>query len=133
MKLLTTIVTVALASLVLVSSSSFSIAIHLCAGEIQQVGLFEKQAVCDRQALPPCHKPLRSCCENETIVHQADDIKPSLTQLHFVGPEAIDVPFVTPLVSEIVPSEPLSRTGYVRYKPPLRWEDITVAHRVLLI
>lgn len=133
MKLLKTILTVALASLVLVSSSSFRIAIHLCAGEIRQVGLFEKLAVCEREALPPCHKPLRSCCENETIVHDADDIKPSVIQLDFPGPEAMDVPFAAPLVSEIVPSEPLTRTAFERYKPPLRWEDITVAHRVFLI
>ena len=133
MKLLKTILTVALASLVLVSASSFRIGIHLCAGEIQQVSLFEKAGVCDRQALPPCHKPLRSCCEDETIVHHADDIKPSVTHLHFVGPELVDVPFAAALIAEIVPSQPLSRNRYVRYEPPLRWEDITVAHRVLLI
>ncbi len=133
MKLFKTIVSVVLAFLVLVSSSSFVIGIHLCAGEIRNVGIFKKAEVCAMESMPPCHQPVKPCCDDQTIVHRADDIKPSLANGPLAAPQGIDILSTIQLIAEIVPSEPISRTSYVRYEPPLRWHDITITNRVFLI
>jgi hypothetical protein len=129
-----TIVTAALAVLVLLSSSSFMIGVHRCAGEVRHIGVFAPAQVCEMERqLPPCHRPLKkSCCENETIVHQGNDLKPALVDFQLVAPAAMDISHFQ-VIAEVVPSTSSARTNYVQYDPPLRWDDITIAHRVLLI
>ena len=80
MKYYRSIVSVVLTVLVLFSSSSFIVGIHLCCGHVQDVALFSPAEDCGMgKAMPPCHQPSsKTCCENEAIVHSGDDFKASV-------------------------------------------------------
>lgn len=135
MKVLRTISVVVLAFLVVLSSSNFMLGIHLCAGEVQDVAFLSKAEACEMELkLPPCHRHLPApCCEDETILHESEDLKIAATNFSLAAPLAMEPIGATVLVSEIIPSAPASRSTYAPYHPPLRWHDITVANRVFLI
>lgn len=135
MKPFKTILTAALSLLVLLSSSSFVIGIHLCSGQVQHVGIFTQAQVCEKESdVPPCHPVAKkTCCEDQAIVHPGDDIKPSLSAIHIPAAQALDIANLHVVVSEIIPGTPLPQYLFADYDPPLRADDITIAHRVLLI
>jgi hypothetical protein len=86
----------------------------------------------EKKKTPPCHKPAKPCCEDEAIVHQGDSFKGSAADITFAGviPAVADVPAL--FISEIIPTviEVYAQTAY---DPPLPSDDLTLAHRVLLI
>lgn len=135
MKAFKTISALLLASLVLVSSTSFTIGMHFCMGEVKNIALFSKADGCEMEKkLPPCHRQTKtSCCDDQTVVHEGDDFKASIADLHFEVSLApvIDQPLI--LISEIIPSSAIFRFQYYNYDPPLRSYDLTVAHQVFLI
>jgi hypothetical protein len=135
MKFLKTISVFTMAFLVLVSSSSFMVGIHRCAGEIQNMELLSKAEGCDMQKnLPPCHKHLSvPCCEDETILHEGEGFKTSVADITIaISPAlALELPHV--ILAEVIPSAPFLQPDYYNYDPPLRSDDITVSHRVFLI
>ena len=135
MKAIRSISVILLALLVLISSTSFMVGVHLCMGEVQSVALFSKADVCPNEvSLPPCHRQTKnSCCDNETVVHKGEDFKSTTGQIEFAAPApiVIDQPLV--LISEIIPSTPAFHGNYYNYDPPLRSCDITVEHQVFLI
>jgi hypothetical protein len=135
MKFFRTISSLLLIILMLVSSTSFVVGMHICMGSVQNVSLFTKAEACAMEKkLPPCHRQTQKpCCADETLVHQASDFKASLDQLQIEAPTPLCI--VQPLVvlSEIIPSAPVSRTLYHNYDPPLRSCDLTVALQVFLI
>jgi hypothetical protein len=135
MKAFRTIAAILLALLVLVSSTSFMIGMHICMGDVQNIALFSKAEGCEmEQKLSPCHRHLKApCCEDETVIHEADDIKADIAHIHIDGPSPIDVNHSLVFISEIIPSAPLSRIQYYNYDPPLRSWDLTVEHQVFLI
>jgi hypothetical protein len=124
-----------LALLVLVSSTSFMVGFHICMGEVQNVALFTKADGCEKEkSLPPCHRHMNApCCEDETILHKGDNFKASIAHYQVVAPAAIDIEQPLILISEVIPSAPISRTKYYNYDPPLRSCDLTVEHQVFLI
>lgn len=135
MKAIRSITAVILALLVLVSSTSFMVGMHLCMGEIQKVALFSKADSCEKeQSLPPCHRHTNApCCEDETVIHDSDDLKASIAHIHLSVPAPVDIEQPLLLISEVIPSAPLSRVKYFNYDPPLRSCDLTVEHQVFLI
>jgi hypothetical protein len=135
MKAIRSISAIALAFLVLVSSTSFVIGMHFCMGEVQQVSFFTKATGCEKeQSLPPCHRHMKApCCADETIVHKGDDFKASTTDFHFTAPVPLDIEQPLVLISEVIPSALQSRIQYYNYDPPLRSCDLTVDHQVFLI
>jgi hypothetical protein len=135
MKKIRSISAVLLALLVLVSSTSFMIGMHFCMGEVQSIALFSKADSCEKeQNLPPCHRHERApCCADETVIHKGDDFKASIAHLHIVAPLPLDIEAPLILISEVIPSTPLSRIQYYNYDPPLRSWDLTVEHQVFLI
>jgi hypothetical protein len=124
-----------LAFLVLVSSTTFMIGMHFCMGEVQNIAVFSKAAGCEKeQNLPPCHRHMKApCCEDETVVHKADELKAAVVHLHIVIPAPVDIEQPLVLIAEIIPSAPVSRVQYYNYDPPLRSSDITVEQQVFLI
>lgn len=134
-KTIRTISAILLATLVLVSSTSFVVGIHVCMGEISDVALLTKATKCAMETnVPPCHRKMKSsCCEDETIIHNAGDVKASLTQIHVpdLAATTIDQPLV--LISEIIPSTPGAHTRFYHYDPPLRSFDLTVEHQSFII
>lgn len=128
------ILSFAFAILVLFSSSSFMVGLHLCSGEIQNIAWFTKAEGCEMEKkMPPCHKhESKPCCEDETIVHDAQDFKGSINQISIVAPIA-DMAQPAVLIAEIIPSSVISTKHYAYHDPPLRATDITVDLQVFLI
>jgi hypothetical protein len=135
MKLFRTISIVAFCLLVVFSSSSFMIGIHLCSGNIQNVALFTKAQSCaNEKKMPPCHKhESKPCCEDESVIHEGQDVKSDISKLQLSPVHTIDIDQPLVLIAEVIPSSSLARTKYYNYDPPLRWTDITVEHQVFLI
>jgi hypothetical protein len=121
--------------LVLVSSTSFMVGMHLCMGKVQAVALFDKAEGCEKeQSLPPCHRHQKApCCEDETIIHESEDFKTGVSEIQVMLPLPVEIEQAFTFVSEIIPSAPLSRIKYCNYDPPLRSCDLTVEHQVFLI
>ncbi len=134
MKMLRSIVSVVLMTLVLISSTSFIVGVHHCNGRVHDVSLLSDADECpmERQ-LPPCHKPKNSCCTNERIIHEADDFNAS------VAPSA---PEHSPLVAElappvviafIIPERAASFHTFDAYSPPDPSGDLNVVFSIFRI
>jgi hypothetical protein len=123
------------AILVLFSSSSFMVGIHLCSGHIQNIALFTKAEGCGMEKkMPPCHKhESKPCCEDETIVHDAQDFKGNVSQVSIAAPPVLDVVQPSVLISEVIPSSIATIKHYSNYDPPFRPTDLTVDLQVFLI
>ncbi len=121
--------------LVLFASTNFMVGIHFCGGEIQSVALFGKADGCEQeQNTPPCHRLMAmSCCDNETIIHQAEAFKGDVAQINIPEATSIDITLPSVLVTEVIPSPVISGIRYHNYDPPQRTLDITVALHVFLI
>ena len=118
----------------LVSSTNFTVGMHLCMGDIQEISLFSKADGCIMERLPPCHKPVEDpCCEDETVVHEAGDFKTTSTEIPVIAATVVPMVQAVALISEVIPSAPGSRIRYYNYDPPLRTYDLTVEHQVFLI
>lgn len=111
------------------------IGIHMCSGNIQDLALFTKAQRCaNEKKMPPCHKQeSKPCCEDESVIHEGQDVKSDITKLQLSPVPVIDIDQPLVLIAEIIPSSSLARTKYYNYDPPLRWTDITVEHQVFLI
>lgn len=135
MKAVRSISALILAILVLLSSTSFMVGMHLCQGEVQNVALFSKADGCEmEQRLPPCHRHTKApCCEDETIINKADDFKACATHYQPSAPTSLDIEQPLVLISDIIPAASVARFKYHDYDPPLRSHDLTVALRVFLI
>jgi hypothetical protein len=135
MKQFRSILSVTFAVLVLFSSSSFMVGVHRCGGHVQDIALFTKSAGCAMEKkMPPCHKhESKPCCEDETILHQGEDFQASVTDITLAVVPVMDMELPSILISEVIPSAPVSRTRFYQYDPPLRDNDLTVSLQVFLI
>lgn len=135
MKIVKAISVFALAFLVLVSSSSFKVGIHFCADKIHDVALFNETEKCAMEKnLPPCHKHLKaSCCEDETVVHEADGFEVTSSDVAISDVSVLDVDLPNVVVSEVIPDAVAAKNSYHNYDPPLRSYDLTVTHQVFRI
>src|SRR3990170_6359770 len=122
MKALRTISAVLLALLVLVSSTSFIIGIHFCMDEVQNMALFSKADSCEKEkSLPPCHRhATAACCDDQMVLHEGNNFKASIEHIQFVAPLQMEAEQPLTLISEIIPSTPVSGLKYYNYYPPLR-------------
>ena len=135
MKTFRSILALILAFLVLVSSTSFMVGMHLCMGQVQTISLFTKADGCAMQkSLPPCHKHMKpACCADEAYFHQAQDFKATVKHIHIAPLAPVDIEQPLVLLAEVIPSSPAASIPYHNYDPPLRSCDITVANQVFLI
>lgn len=123
------------ALLVLFSSTNFMVGIHLCSGSVQKVAWFSPAEKCAMEKkMPPCHRhQSKSCCEDESIVHDVQDFKETISEVNIAAPSAfiVDKPAVP--VAEIIPSSLVSITPFAGYDPPLPVTDLSVDFQVFLI
>jgi hypothetical protein len=135
MKAIRSISAVLLAMLVLVSSTSFMVGMHICMGEVQNIALFGKADSCQKErALPACHKHMKpACCTDETVFHEGTDFKGSSAHIHIEAPAPANIEQPLILISEVIPASSIARIQYYNYDPPLRSFDLTVEHQVFLI
>jgi hypothetical protein len=135
MKVFRSISAVILAIMVLVSSTSFMVGMHICMGEVQNVALFGKADSCQKEkALAACPKHMKpACCDDELVYHEGTDFKGSIEHIHIATPASIDIEQSVVLISEVIPASPVAQFNYYNYDPPLRSCDLTVEHQVFLI
>lgn len=135
MKQYRSILSSAFAILVLFSSSSFMVGIHLCGGHVQNIALFTKADGCAMEKrIPPCHKhESKPCCEDETIVHDAQDFKSNVSQINITAPPVLDVIVPATFIAEVIPSLTISFNQHADYDPPIRSIDVTIDFQVFLI
>jgi hypothetical protein len=128
------IVSATFALMVLLSSSSFLVNVHLCRGKVNSIALFAKAEACAMEKqVPPCHKHnAKPCCEDQTVVHEGDDFSWS-SSVMTSAPALTAVISPAVIIAEIIPSVSFARTHFVEYSPPLPFTDLTVTFRTLLI
>ncbi|MFM7328388.1 MAG: HYC_CC_PP family protein [Bacteroidota bacterium] len=116
--------------LTLVSSSSFSIGMHLCGGHLQDISVISEPAPCPmEQNLPPCHRnSINTCCKDISVVHDADEFNDGIRQIAFESPAPVpamapvliavitpvQVDFITPVVRDTGP--PLPGDRFIRFR-----------------
>jgi hypothetical protein len=135
MKSLRAIASVTLALMVIVSSTSFMVGMHICSGEIQKIALFTKADGCEKERkLPPCHRQEKSsCCDDEAIVHEGEDFNASSSEVSIPPVSFVVIAPPAIILSEIIPVSYLPKVKHFNYDTPLRACDLTVAHQVFLI
>jgi hypothetical protein len=135
MNLFRTISVFALAFLVLLSSSSFIVGLHFCGGQVAHVALLSEADKCAMEkSLPTCHKQVTtSCCDDETIVHEAEGFKAASHESALIPLIAVDQDLTSVIISSIIPENPVAQNFYDRYDPPLRSYDRVVSLQVFLI
>lgn len=126
MKLLRTISSLLLTVLVLASSTSFVVGIHLCGGRVDNVAFLEKASPCPmEQKLPPCHRADASCCDDALIVHDAQELKNDITHFDYTAHPVPFVPQYSILIAEIIPATTDATAASFRLydPPPLHHDD----------
>jgi hypothetical protein len=136
MKIVRPILTVLLALLVLMSSTSFLVGMHFCMGEMKSVSIVIPAEKCmqHEKPVPPCHKHMQTdCCQDRVVLHEGDEFKNSFTNFDFT--QGADLQVATPLVliSEVVPSQNTALNFSRSYDPPQRSIDHTIALQVFRI
>lgn len=121
-----------LAWLVLMSSTSFIVGIHLCMGGVENVSFMAHADACEMEKQqPPCHQSApEPCCADETVIHDSSDFKSALSSLE-IGQFFVDVKRPPVPISDVVPES--TTPSFTAYKSPLRSCDLVIQHRVLLI
>lgn len=136
MRRLRSIISIGLALLVIFASSSFSVGLHICGGEVRNIALFGKADGCEKEKqLPRCyrHEVSSTCCQDKTLIHDSDNFRADAVQVDG-SPSAIE--YFIPghvILDEIVSSISITSPHYYDYDPPLRSCDLTVEHQVFLI
>lgn len=98
------------------------------------VALFSKAKPCAMHQIPACHQhETKSCCEDESIVHDGQDFKVSSSEISFSSFSALEIELPGILIAEIIPTAPIAQVLYQQYDPPLRSLDLTLSLRVFLI
>ncbi len=143
-----------MAVLMLFSTVGFSMDIHYCGGEIDNVAFYSKADECKmmkkgtENKLPSCHQTKektchtnsngqsfskKSCCDNQTITLQ------SLTDSEISNSFEIanvDLTFVTVFILSnfnLFDVDNNQSIEFFDYSPPLLKQDVTVLHQVFLI
>ena len=125
----------AFALLVLFSSSSFIVGFHLCGDRVQNIALFTRAEGCGMEKkMPPCHKhESKPCCEDKTIVHDAQDFNGHTNQIIISAAHVIHLAPPVLLIAEIIPAPAFFFNHHRDYDPPLRETDVTVDLQVFII
>jgi hypothetical protein len=121
MKRLRPILSLMLAVLVMISGTSFIVGVHTCGGQVASVALFTKATPCPMEQKtppPPCHKPSKSCCSDERIVHQKEDFKFAASNIH-IAPAPLIAELASPvIISTLIPEITAYQSPVVDSSPP---------------
>ena len=132
MKVIHSILTVSLALLVLVSSTSFSVNMHVCGGHVSSVALVQKAAPCLMEIIPPCHggihleKKSNGCCEDKSVVFEGKDFNSKVEHISFELQTASWIAELPYIVSVSPSNSTQAYSSFTLYKPPLLSQDISV-------
>lgn len=139
MKVSRTISVVVMAVLVLVSSSSFTLHMHFCQGQIQNLSLLsEARSCCMTKSASPCQTHKQStersdkpCCEDQSVVvdgqeQVGNEVVVTISQNEFVV-------VLYSLFSFLAVSPAAFVDSFAAYTPPLILHDIPVLVQSFLI
>lgn len=132
MKVIHSILTVLLALLVLVSSTSFSVNMHVCGGHVSSVALVQKAAPCPMEVMPPCHRGIHlekksnGCCEDKSVVFEGKDFSSKVEHISFELQNSSWIAELPYIISIIPSSYTQAYSSFTLYKPPLLSQDISV-------
>jgi hypothetical protein len=137
MKILRSIVSILIAVVILVSTTSFTVSMHLCGGHVASVSFLDKAAPCAMEQMPPCHQQLMKkfgCCEDHEFKVEGKDLSSKIQEVvqlqHQQFSWVLDLPVVYKIIST---TESVSNFSYAYYSPPLLDRDITVLKQSFLI
>ena len=135
MKVLRSISAIILATITLVSSTSFMVGVHYCGGKAQNIALFDKAAPCEmEQSLPPCHRHMTAeCCQDSAVIHDGDEFSSAKISVELAPAFVMEMVPPAILLDEVISADASSGLAYYNYDPPLRAPDLTIALRVFLI
>jgi hypothetical protein len=137
----------------LFSTIGFSMDIHYCGGEINNVAFFGKAKKCDmmkksnQAEFHPCHQNIEkkcrsnssnnsfsknSCCDNQSYVLQSLENGKTSNTYELAS---VDLTYVTVFILSnfILFEEEINSVEYIYYSPPLISQDVNVLHQVFLI
>lgn len=123
-----------MAMLVVLSSSSFMIGMHICSGSVKDVAVFSRAEQCENERkLPPCHPVKDTCCQDETVVHGGEDFSYSTADFNSSTPFVAEIERHRILIAELIPSMSAQLAHSAGCDPPLPADNLVIRHRVLLI
>ncbi|HPH46649.1 MAG TPA: hypothetical protein PKU83_06565 [Chryseolinea sp.] len=131
-KVIHSILTTLLAMLVLVSSTSFSVNMHVCGGHVSSVAIIENAAPCAMEQMYACHgivhseKKSNGCCEDKSLTFEGKDFS---SNVEHVSPEVQNASWIAelPYLISVVPSVSVkAHSSFTLYKPPMLSHDISV-------
>lgn len=133
---------IALALLLLISSSGLVLSQHFCRGELKSVAVFAEATPCHAKAKRTCpnhppapkqEKAMKGCCDTEVDFLQldvdqlaADVITPDLQLPVLLAVLQVALDIYPTVVTE------RTRTHYLNYKPPLLVRDLPVSLQTFL-
>ncbi len=132
MKVIHSILSMLLALLVLVSSTSFSVNMHVCGGHVSSIALVQKAAPCPMEVMPPCHggmhqeKKSNGCCEDKSVDFEGKDFSSKVEHLSLEIQSASWIAELPYVISIAPSSSAKTHQSFALYKPPLLSHDISV-------
>ncbi|MBD1396430.1 hypothetical protein H9Q13_04580 [Pontibacter sp. JH31] len=139
MKLIRTILSLALAWLVVFSSLGMTITQHLCAGEVMSTAFFSHSAACEmekqRESLPDCHKPAMAddCCQDQTIVLELEDEQQLIPTFKLSVPDMTFIAVFAAVWTSLFELYQPAYTHVPDYAPPSLAQDIPVLVQSFLL
>ena len=136
MKLIRSIMSIFLASLVLIASTCVTVNLHLCAGRVQSVALFVKAEPC-KEVQKSCHgtehrSKKNGCCQEKSILLKGKESTAEVKAS--VIPSFNLITVILPVLCSVIDLDSsVAAPAYAHYKPPLIEHDITVRVQSFLI
>lgn len=132
-----------LSMLVMLSSMSFTLNVHLCMGQIDNIALFKEAKACEMATqVTPCAKEQhkeghnhqiskKGCCEDHSIFIERQD---EITKTASVAmPDVAFVAVLYVVVAYLSAQSSVDTDSYKAYSPPLIERDIPVLIQSFLI
>ncbi len=149
-KLHTKIIATLLAFLIFFSSIGFSMDVHYCMGDIEDIGFFGNKATCDMEDMGAMHcskdnekthqkkafsKKKMDCCNNEILSFDKIDIAPKSVLNTFISQKISFLTFFVVPEFQLLNTQNTLIVDLSNYNPPplLLKEDIPVVFQVFRI
>lgn len=142
MQFIRTILSLALAVMVLVSSTTFTVGLHLCRGHVSDIAVMQKAQPCAMELMAAelgfadedCGMVSKMrCCQDRTLSFEGTDYQYKATKPVTLQ-DVTAVPAIVPfLLSFVSPAQSTGYTSFNSYKPPLILRDVTILVQTFLI
>lgn len=133
------IVSLFLASIVLIAAIGVTVNFHLCAGQIKSTALFIKATTCNMDMPKTCHSENHSskrkgCCQEESLVLKGKETNAEVKTATQLTPSFNLIAIILPVLYSIIDLDSsIATPRYAHYKPPLKELDRIVSFQVFLI